>query len=134
MSASPELPAKRQAAQLTNGKPKGNNQQLQQLARGSQQQQQQQVAPMNKPISHVNHQMNPMGQNQRDTEIANQISSVINSANVVNENLNNNFLNMQSINNMNPMAQRSNYMNFQPNMLNKRLNQNIMLEQHKQVS
>jgi hypothetical protein len=119
MSASPDLSSKRQP-QLPNGKPKGNNQQLQ-LPRGSQQQQQQ-VTPMNKPISHVNHQMNPMGQNQiaRDSEIASQISSVISNANAANESLSNGFLNiqgMQGISNQVMAAQRG-YMNIPPSMSN----------------
>ncbi|POG82267.1 hypothetical protein GLOIN_2v1500481, partial [Rhizophagus irregularis DAOM 181602=DAOM 197198] len=129
-SASPDLSAKRQA-QLTNGKPKGNNQQLQ-LGRSSQQQQQQQVASMNKTISHVNHQMNPMGQNQirSESELANQITSAINSANVANETLNNNFLNMQGLNNqVMQQAQQRSYM-IPPNVIHRnKLNQNMLLEQ-----
>lgn len=128
------MSAKRQA-QLTNGKPKGNNQQLQ-LGRSSQQQQQQQVASMNKTISHVNHQMNPMGQNQirSESELANQITSAINSANVANETLNNNFLNMQGLNNqVMQQAQQRSYM-IPPNVIHRnKLNQNMLLEQ-KQVS
>lgn len=131
------MPAKRQA-QLANGKAKGNNQQLQ-LGRGSQQQQQQQqqVASMNKNISHVNHQMNPMGQNQirNDSELASQINSAINSANVANETLNNNFLNMQGINSQVMSQAQRNYMGIPPNVLQHRnkLNPNMLLEQ-KQVS
>ncbi|RGB33050.1 hypothetical protein C1646_198784 [Rhizophagus diaphanus] len=86
---------------------------------------------MNKTISHVNHQMNPMGQNQirSESELANQITSAINSANVANETLNNNFLNMQGINNqVMQQAQRS-YM-IPPNVLHRnKISQNMLIEQ-----
>ncbi|PKC59511.1 hypothetical protein RhiirA1_38506 [Rhizophagus irregularis] len=87
---------------------------------------------MNKTISHVNHQMNPMGQNQirSESELANQITSAINSANVANETLNNNFLNMQGLNNqVMQQAQQRSYM-IPPNVIHRnKLNQNMLLEQ-----